>query len=77
MKNEPVFPETHINCHGLTKLEWYSGLAMQGIMTNSYIMKGVMAEDTANKIPEMAVELAKKLIEQLRAEKCFCEFPVS
>lgn len=75
MKNEPAFPteirefdhQEVISIHtipGLTKLEWYSGLAMQGLLMNPSLRNDFFGI-TAN----TAIAQAKELIKQLEAEK--------
>jgi len=47
MKNEPAFPTNKLQsnkdgevrqvyCHGLTKLEWFAGMALSGLMAKGH-----------------------------------------
>ncbi len=47
--------------YGLTKREYFAGLAMQGIMTNVSYPLGIKAEIVASKSIELADELLKQL----------------
>jgi len=81
MKNESAFPipaNTSPDYKGLTKLEWFSGQAMQGLCANTLLLQGSVNESKnasdARKIffdgiKDGAVALAKELIKQLEAQK--------
>lgn len=65
MKNESVFPttnpETGIAYGGLTKREWFAGLAMQGLCANSIAGK----HRIPNNLVREALEYADALIAEL------------
>jgi hypothetical protein len=67
--NDPVYPipgggAVHI---GLTKLEYFAGLAMQGLLANSYSngANQPLSEASRHEISELAVDQAKSLIKRL------------
>ena len=65
MKNLPAFPSEHVDAmrnHGLTKLEYFAGQAMQGILASG----ANQLMNTTNS--EIAIKTAKELIKQLEAE---------
>ncbi len=51
---------------GLTKLEYFSGLAMQGIMTGRYYSE--MINMTPESIADLAVDYAKQLLKEIEYE---------
>jgi len=73
MKNESAFPETHRECHGLTKLEYFAGRAMQGIYSNKDCFSAAVDNsegvNTKVAVASFAIGQAKELIKQLEAEK--------
>jgi len=50
---------------GLTKLEYFAGLAMQGILANSKYYE----ENTNSELVKCAVNIAKALIDELNKEE--------
>lgn len=53
---------------GLTKLEFISAMAMQGMLANSYASTGIMPLSEANRheIAELAVDQAKALLSRIK-----------
>lgn len=70
MKNEPAYPFVSEDGYphvGLTKREYFAGLAMQGLLSNSSVIK-----DNNGKLDnygKAAVELADALLEALNESK--------
>lgn len=68
--SEPAFPhylpnETVEYYHGLTKLEYFSGQAMQGFSANTNCWEEKDLAETA----KLSIDQAKELIKQLAKEK--------
>jgi hypothetical protein len=57
----PMLDNVKIKTAGLTKREYFAGLAMQGIMTNVSYPLGIKTEIVASKSIELADELLKQL----------------
>ena len=62
--NEQVF-SNNVNHSGLTKREYFAGLAMQAIIPNWNLMKGV----ERGAVADIAVEMADSLLRQLENKK--------
>lgn len=60
-KNRTAFPSSSGDSDGLTKLEYFAGLAMQGLLAND---PSYMSEIVA----ERAIEFAEALIKELGDE---------
>lgn len=85
MKNEPAFPMSRttlsgnlgstetLNMGGLTKLEYFAGQAMQGVLSNQKLIEHISTSAYNNKkhkidhIMGFCVEHAKELIKQLES----------
>lgn len=69
MKNKSAFPfvsdKGYIE-HGITKLEWLTGMALQGILACTRDFAG--GDDAAGRVTK-AIEHAKEAIKQLEAEQ--------
>lgn len=65
MKNESAFPiiDGIKPEYGLTKREYFAGLAMQGILA------GAFGQGTTGQCVELSVEYADALLEELAKEK--------
>jgi hypothetical protein len=57
--SQPTISDKEV--YGLTKREYFAGLAMQGIMTNVSYPLGIKTEIVASKSIELADELLKQL----------------
>lgn len=76
MKNQSAFPQQQNGGDiygGLTKLEYFAGLVMQGICANGELFKGITSESLMlqrlqKTIPVASVQIAKAIIEQLEQE---------
>lgn len=72
MKNEPAFPVTlgksmhygeHARHDGLTKREYFAGLAMQGLLANGSNRRGLACDQ--DETPTEAIKQADALIAEL------------
>jgi hypothetical protein len=52
---------------GLTKLEYFAGIAMQGMLSNGYEFRNYIGEKEL--VAKLAIEHAKELLKQLEEEK--------
>jgi hypothetical protein len=59
----------HSEAMGLTKREYFAGLAMQGLMSNSEFIKGgsfdFESRKTAERVSRIATKVADELLKQL------------
>lgn len=73
MKDEPAFPlmsTEHGPILGLTKREWFAGLAMQGIWANPHDVPGKIERDfLGDAIAKVAVRQADALLAELERTK--------
>lgn len=72
--NQPITPILDMNANlsnliGLTKREYFAGLAIQGLLANSYISEQIRNCDNKNWIAREALENADKLLKQLENGK--------
>lgn len=69
-KNQPAFPNLDpyidISDHGLTKREYFAGLAMQGLLAEGYLRH---QDDDCSLIARCAVNFADELLNQLNQDK--------
>lgn len=59
-----AFPSTEDSTNGLTKLEYFAGLAMQALVNNNFSPSGFRVGDSPG-LAIIAVECAKALIDEL------------
>ena len=69
----PIFSPTDIAFKGLTKLEHFAGLAMQGLLANTKFLEYVChktetAEQEVSVLNIASIDYAKDLLKQLEAE---------
>jgi hypothetical protein len=65
-KDDNAFPQTKFNELGLTKLEYFAGKALQGILANNELTNNENYSPSDNAV--LAIEAAKLLIYQLNKE---------
>lgn len=63
--NDSAYPSESDHHGGLTKLEYFSGLAMQGLLANNYMIKEYKPEYISN----LSVFMANKLINELNEQE--------
>jgi hypothetical protein len=72
MKNEPAFPQIDTSkpyiFQGLTKREYFAGLAMQGLTAGNAGWQGYEKDEYAKHCAITSVELANALIAELSKE---------
>ena len=67
MKDEPAFPlPQYSEASGLTKREYFAGLAMQGLLANS---DGKIASLSVQATTEISIEMADALLYELETTK--------
>lgn len=62
------YPNSHLNpINGLTKREWLAGMAMNGLLSDSEIVKEIHRneENVYQKIPLFSVQMAEALLAEL------------
>lgn len=80
MKNKSAFPfffpaydwNPAEHCYGLTKLQYFSGFAMQGLLSSTIFMKSIQNDSEINlsvEVAMQAIHTAKELVEQLETEE--------
>lgn len=69
--NESAFPNSQTNNikFGMTKLEYASIMAMQGLCANGYNPNGQMRQLDSKSIANKSIAIAKELLTQLENEK--------
>lgn len=60
-KSEHGFKE-YVNETGLTKREWFAGMALQGFLANKWSIEGNYSTEQR---AEMAIQLADEILKQL------------
>lgn len=66
MKNQSAFPVVNSNTeYGLTKLEYFAGLAMQGILSSPTSWKNNSEDSNEDFAAKRSIKFAKALIKQL------------
>lgn len=71
--NLPAFPQDSNNHYahdvGLSKREYFAGLAMQGLAANSYLLEiSAIDENRGLKVVKLAVDMADALLEALEVK---------